>query len=956
MVKAGTRECRPFVDQAAGDMHMDVKLGSVAVLALATTAMAWSAPAIAGEEVLYAPPPAWVMEAQLPADTRGPPVVLFDDQRRIEGGVLASYTDRAIRIDNPQTLQALGTISAAWMPDKGDLTVHQVSIIRDGAEIDLVDQGARFEVLRREAMLEQRMLDGARTATLTVPGLRVGDVLRTRFTITLADQALGREVQSIAMLPAAPFEATSARILVSWPDDEEVRWQVRGASELAVYETDGPDERLAIALPLPEVDEMPSDAPVRYQMPAMLQVGTFDDWSEVAAVMAPLYETEGTIAPASPLADQIAHITATHEGELERAAAALRLVQDEIAYQLNGMDGGNYLPQAPAQTWDARFGDCKAKSLLLLAMLRAMDIEAQAVLVATQVGDMLPDMLPMAAAFDHVIVHAVINGRDYWLDGTGSGAVPDRIADVPPFHHALPIRSGGSSLMAMTPRANGGWDQMAQLTFDHRGGVDLPVPWTGEWVLSGAGAGQYRGLIGQANEEQIENVVHGFVGGQLEGTWILDTGITYDETSNLVTLNASGLVPSSFAWERGRGTRDFSILPTVSFEFRPDRSRKAWQGIPVALPGPYSQLTQVTVLLPEPAKEADGFELDGREAFTETIAGIQLSRTAQLDGSTLTISDSASWPGGELAFEQIAQERSKASRFGSTELLLRAPTTIERAFDAASRTDRTRFAAIEQAYARLVEKEPEDAQVFRTRAWFRQVTLDREGALADLSRVIELEPDAQGHIARANLLAEMDRLDEALADATLAYELNPALDAAYALAAIYGETGQVEQAIELLEQQNPDAETRGALAMAISEFEARAGRKELGLSRIEDVLARRPGDPQMLNARCWYQATWNFRPEELETICTKAVERADWSPPVLDSRALGYFRLGRYEEALRDLDAALSDSPDQSESLYLRGLVRMAMGDEDGRRDVEEALARQPSLKRRFATWGLGIS
>ncbi len=907
-------------------------------------------PALAGEVVLYAPAPAWVEPAVIPADTAGPPLIIYDDQRRIEAGVLASYVDRAIRIDNPQMLQALGTVQAGWMPDKGDLTVHTISILRDGEELDLLAGGARFEVLRREAMLERRMLDGERTATLTVPGLRVGDVLRTSYSVTLSDQALDQEVQATAILPAEPFEAQQARVVMSWPQGAGVAWQLLGGQDLATAETTGGYERVSITLPLPEREEPPADAPLRYRMPAMLQAGTFAGWAEVSSVMAPLYATDQAIAPDSPVAAEVTRIAAAHSGQLERAVAALRLVQDEIAYQANGMDGGNYIPQSPAHTWDIRYGDCKAKTLLLLAMLRAMDIEAEAVLVASATGDVVPSMLPVPGAFDHVIVRAVIDGRDYWLDGTSMGASLALAETVPPFHHALPIRERGAELVAMAQRPQTAWDQASTLTFDHRAGLDVPVPWTGEWVLTGAAAGQFRGLIGQANEEQIEEVVHGFVAQTVPESWIIDTGLAYDEAANTATLSVEGLIASPFAWERGRGQRGFELLPTAGFEFRPDRSRAAWNGIPVVLPGPYSEASEVTLLLPEDA----GYELDGRDAFEETLAGVKLSRQARLDGATLVVSDSAAWPGGELPFERIAEERAAASRFGSTELLLRAPPNAQRSFEAASRTDRARFAPIEAAYAALVAKEPDDANVYRARAWFRGVTLDREGALADLDTIVELEPAAPSYLARANMLLELGRLDAALADAQLAWELNPSLEAAYLLADVYGETGQVEDAIALLDEQNGDAAERAGLAMAISELEGRAGRKEAGLARLDDLLARRPGDPDLLNAKCWYQATWNFRPEELEALCTEAVERADWSPPVLDSRALGYFRLGRYEDALSDLNAALTDSPDQSPSLYLRGLVRLQLGDSDGRRDIEEALARQPSLQRDFARWGIG--
>jgi tetratricopeptide (TPR) repeat protein len=68
---------------------------------------------------------------------------------------------------------------------------------------------------------------------------------------------------------------------------------------------------------------------------------------------------------------------------------------------------------------------------------------------------------------------------------------------------------------------------------------------------------------------------------------------------------------------------------------------------------------------------------------------------------------------------------------------------------------------------------------------------------------------------------------------------------------------------------------------------------------------------------------------------------------------MGYFRLGRYQDAVKDLDAALSASPDQTPSLYLRGVVREAMGDRGGADDVREALARDPSLKMLYGRFGI---
>jgi tetratricopeptide (TPR) repeat protein len=299
-------------------------------------------------------------------------------------------------------------------------------------------------------------------------------------------------------------------------------------------------------------------------------------------------------------------------------------------------------------------------------------------------------------------------------------------------------------------------------------------------------------------------------------------------------------------------------------------------------------------------------------------------------------------------------ERTKASRLGSLEFNLRAPTSVPRRFDFAGARDRSLLEPIEQAYATLIAKHPDEAENYQNRAQFRAMTFDREGALEDIARVLDLEPSAGAYIQRAALLLEQGRLEAALSDARQASELEPGVGTALFEADILSFLDQVDEAIALIEEQSGTPEEQRSIAMALSDLDALSGRKEQGLQRLEDLLHERPGDPTMLNAKCWYQATWDMR-EGLAEACTQAVELADWAPPVLDSRAMGYFRLGRYEDALRDLNAALSVSPELGPSLLMRGVVRRAMGDRGGQDDIRAALARAPSLERTYERFGIEV-
>ncbi|MFC4255457.1 DUF3857 domain-containing protein [Croceibacterium xixiisoli] len=919
---------------------------------MAGTVMTAAVPAWAGEEPLYQPAPAWVAEATLPEVKSGPPVLVLDDQQRIDQGRLWSYTDRAIRIDNPQMMTALGTLQAGWLPDKGDLIVHRVAILRDGQQIDLLEGGSRFEVLRRERRLEQRMLDGAFTATMSIPGMRVGDVLRVSYSVTKSDQVLDEEVQTMSPLLGDPFQAKFARVRYSWPGDATVQWRAGQGAEVREFKLDDSFSAVEVMLPLPKAPDMPDDAPVRYRMPALLQAGTFADWAEVSRVMAPHYGTEGAIAPGSPVAAEVRKIEQAHQGKIERAVAALRLVQDEIAYLMNGLNGGNYKPQAPAETWEFRYGDCKAKSLLLLAMLRELGIEAEAVLVASQTGDGVPGMLPMAGVFDHVIVRATIDGTDYWLDGTTSGASMATVMVVPPFHHALPLRMDGADLMPLAPRPQQALDVDSRVTLDQRAGLDVPQLFEGEWTVAGGVAGILRGLIGQGTEEQLRDVARAFVAEQMGDVQVFDTAITFDPDTNTARVQAKGLMTSAWKWERGRGKRGFD-LPTAGFTFQPDRTRAAWRDIPVAIDGPYSARAAVTALLPD---GSDAYRIEGKSAIDETIASIQLHRNATLDRNTLTIVDSTRWPGGEISPDVARTERSKATRFGSTELNLVAPATVPRRSDLANMTDRRRYAPIEAAYQTLIEADPEDTDAIRNRLTFRLGTYDRLGALEDINAIIEREPSAEHYLQRSYIHAQLARMDEALSDAEAAWELAPNIAATGQRAELLRYFDRAEESIGLLQEQGGNADEQRTLSLQIGDLEAQLGRKEEGLARIDEMLTQRPGDPDLMNAKCWYQAIWNYRTEDMLETCTQAVESANWSPAALDSRAMAYHRLGRNADALKDLEAALAANPDLSAALLMRGVVKRELGDQSGRDDIRKALFMSPAIERAYKLYGIKLN
>ena len=919
--------------------------------------MSVSTAAHAGELPLYQPAPDWVVAAplpdiaKLPADA--PAILIHDTQQRIEAGRLWSYEDRAMRISSPEMLSQLATVTLPWMPDKGDLIVHELAILRGVQRIDLLAQGQKFTVLRREQSLEQRELTGMLSATLALEGLRVGDVLHLRVSTTIKDEALGGRVQSLMPLVAAPVRAGFARARYSWPTAAAPRWKIFADGIAAAPVSKAGYSELTLTLPAPKQPEMPEDAPSRYRHPPLVAISTFADWADVSKVMAPLYKTAGTIPPSSPLAAEVAAIQKAEAAPLGRAQRALELVQEKVRYLAVGMNGGNYVPQSPARTWEVRYGDCKAKTLLLLAMLDAMGIEAEPVLAHSSQGDFVPEALPSASAFDHVLVRAVIGGESLWLDGTGMGARLADIHDTPPFHTVLPVRAAGADLVRIATRANA--RPMIDVSFeaDETASGDLPSVFDAKAVVRGAPAAMMTVAATELPDKERREMVAEFFQGFVGEAQFSTVAITPDSASGIVTLAGHGVVTTPWFTDERKRKRALSRIGSIGFA--PDRARSAWQAIPVTTPVPAGVRYRLRLRLPD---NGEGYVLEGQNELKARVAGFDISRTAKLAGGVVTLEERMDSTGEEIPAAAIAAERDRAATADANAPRIVAADTARRRWDLAGRdpAGATQIKAIEAVLAKAISDDPEEVSGYMSRASFRAGIGDRRGALADLTRAIGIEPSVGTYRARSRIAAELGDMAAARADAEAARALDPAAAGVVELVArLKAEAGDLAGALALLDERIAvGGDRRPALREMKASLVGEFGDAAEAVKLFDALIAEKPGSPSLLNGLCWVKATRAVMLDTALRNCTDAIELSSDTMQALDSRAMVWYRMGRDTEALRDLDAVLAQHPGMAASRYLRAIILGKLGrKEDAARDFRVARLIEPSVDKRYGRWGI---
>jgi len=210
-----------------------------------------------------------------------------------------------------------------------------------------------------------------------------------------------------------------ARVVLSFPESLPVHYELRLLPEISVVKTTINNiETIKFEQgPLPANTEEPDHVPPDLAVIPELEFTTGTSWHRVAAEFARLIEEKIRLADVEPLMSKVNTKDSSREKVIRRIVAALH---NNVRYTGVEFGESNLIPQYPSETLKRKYGDCKDKAALLVAMLRGAGIPANLALLDTGPGlDVNPD-LPGMGVFDHAIVYIPAAGTDpeLWVDAT----------------------------------------------------------------------------------------------------------------------------------------------------------------------------------------------------------------------------------------------------------------------------------------------------------------------------------------------------------------------------------------------------------------------------------------------------------------------------------------------------------------------------------------------------------
>ena len=374
-----------------------------------------------------------------PADTA---VVLLD--RRVvrvhRNGLARTFAQRVVAILTERGAEENKEFAVHYAPGTEEVDIRQARVYRRGADGQLQTLEATDRSDEDLSEPWYGLYYDNRAEVVRFEGLRPGDVVEIQYLVDDigSENQLGDyfgDLQYLAeSIPKRRWDYTLIAP-VSRPIHANVP-RLSGLEQSVAVDGDDRIYRFAAAN-VAKVDAEPAMAGYTEVAP-YLHLSTTASWDEVGALYWRLVEEQ--LAPDDDVRSAARGVVKQGMSDADRVRAVYDFVVSNTRYV--GLEFGihGYKPYKVTQVLARRFGDCKDKAALMIALLREVGVPAELVLVRTRRGGRLDAQPASLAIFDHAIVY--VPRLDRYLDGTAEFAGPDE----------LPSQDQGVTVLRVGPR------------------------------------------------------------------------------------------------------------------------------------------------------------------------------------------------------------------------------------------------------------------------------------------------------------------------------------------------------------------------------------------------------------------------------------------------------------------------------------------------------------------------
>ncbi len=300
---------------------------------------------------------------------------------------------------SPSTEELLVIHARAWKPN--------------GLVLDAQELGDREYADTPVSMYYDMRLHQLRFA-----GLEKGDVVELEYSLVPKRRSApyGGYFGELVLFAGRGPEQLKRYVLIA-PAAEKIFVHAEKIAPASVSARDGSQVFLWESRSIPALPREPR-SPGATEISPYVHVSTMGDWKQLGSWYAELVRPQ--FALDQSLQDELARVTSGLHTDKEKISAIQEFVLRSTHYVALEFGIYSYKPYPVTQIYARRFGDCKDKASLMIALLRAAGIEAEIALVRTRsLGDVAAEPASIAV-FNHAIVY--VPKYELWLDGTAEYA------------------------------------------------------------------------------------------------------------------------------------------------------------------------------------------------------------------------------------------------------------------------------------------------------------------------------------------------------------------------------------------------------------------------------------------------------------------------------------------------------------------------------------------------------
>ena len=381
----------------------------------------------------------------------GANVVLFDDDESFsfdEAGRLTHVGHYVYKVLTAKGVEAWDSLSVGWDPWHEMRPVIRARVIEPDYSEHNLDPSAITEEPTRGG--DYKTYSDGKRLRAPLPAIAPGAVVEEEYLERetepfFAPGRVGRSFFGHALAPVthskAVFDAPASLPLhiethllpLVYPSRVEANGRVTTTYEIGSLENIEAQD--------------PNLPPDEFVFPE-IDYATGASWQSVAAEYSRIVDSRAKPDAVQSIVDGL---VAGKTSQREKEAAILDFVDREVRY--TGIEFGEaaIVPHNPEETLRLKYGDCKDKATLLVAMLRATGIPAYVALLNAGSRLDVPANLPGMGLFDHAI--AYVPGSDpLWIDATDQYARMGQLPINDQGRHAL-IARPESTALTITPES-----------------------------------------------------------------------------------------------------------------------------------------------------------------------------------------------------------------------------------------------------------------------------------------------------------------------------------------------------------------------------------------------------------------------------------------------------------------------------------------------------------------------